>query len=79
MKRQSLENQPTGVKPGISGLLLGVLAGAVIAGVAVLLFTPRSGKDTVAMIKDRSARARNAVVFHVKEAARQASHNGHKK
>lgn len=74
-----MNRQSTAAKSGVTGILFGLLAGAVIAGVATLLFTPHKGSATRAMIKDRSLRAKDIIIFRAREAAQSVGHDGHKK
>ncbi len=76
---QTMNTQPTATKSGILGVFIGLLVGAAAAGIATLLLTPRSGNDTRAMIKNSTLRARDAILFHAREAAGTTPQNGHKK
>lgn len=40
------------VMPGVSGFMLGLLVGSVVAGIAALLYAPRSGQETRERLKD---------------------------
>jgi gas vesicle protein len=43
---------------GMGTFFLGMLAGAVVAGVAVLLLAPRPGRETRAMLRDKAMETR---------------------
>ena len=50
-----MENRSNGAGmagAGIGGLFLGVVIGAVAGGVAVLLYAPKSGPETRALLRD---------------------------
>ncbi len=78
-----MSTRPTDIRSiGINiGLWVGIATGAIIAGIVTLLLTPRSGKDTRMMIKNRAIQAKEAIVWHAEEEARSIRHggNGHKK
>ena len=53
-----MNNRGAAAGAGIGGFLLGMLAGAVVAGVATLLLAPKSGSDTRAIIMGKAAETR---------------------
>ncbi len=50
---------------GVSGFVVGLLTGALIAGVAVFLFAPRSGKETREMIKSKAMETQQKIQSQV--------------
>ena len=54
---------------GVGGIFLGILIGAVIGGVAALLFAPQTGSDTRGMIRDRYGQMKDVFRGTAKEVA----------
>ena len=52
-----------------------------MAGIAVLLYTPRTGRETRSMIKDRTLQAKEAIIWHANQEAQavEQKNNNHKK
>ena len=61
--------QQADTKSNIKWLGLGILTGATIAGTAVLLSTPHSGRGNRLLLRNRFIRARNRIVYRAREAA----------
>jgi gas vesicle protein len=61
--------QQSGTKSNIKWVGLGLLTGATIAGTAVLLYTPHSGKGNRIIIRNRFIRAKNRIIYRAREAA----------
>jgi len=57
---------------GVGTFFLGILAGAVIGGVAALLMAPKSGPETRDMLKDRFSQMKEIVRSKTKEAQEHA-------
>ena len=58
---------------GVGGFLLGMLAGAVVGGVAALLLAPRPGPETRQAIMDRMSQMQEIVRSRAREAQQEVS------
>jgi len=60
------------------GFLLGIIVGAVVGGAVALLFAPKSGMETRALIKEKAEEATEKVK-ETADKAREAAINAEKK
>lgn len=61
---------------GIGGFFLGMLAGAVVGGIAALLLAPKSGPETREMITDRMNQWKDIVKSRAHEVGEAAKGMG---
>jgi gas vesicle protein len=53
---------------------IGIAIGTIVAGIATLLFTPQSGKDTRKIISYRFSKAGEAIIWHARNEVDIARH-----
>jgi gas vesicle protein len=58
---------------GTGGILLGILTGAVVAGVAVLMVAPRTGKETRDLLRGKVNSTRQMIQGRVQDAKEKVS------
>jgi gas vesicle protein len=64
-----MNTRQTSARQGIPALWLGMIIGALTAGVIVLLYAPMSGRETISTIKNRATQAKDAIIWHAREEA----------
>jgi len=60
-------------KSGVSCFFVGMLAGLVMGGVATLLYAPRSGSETRAVIREKAQDTRDRTMHMVDQAKSKVS------